>query len=872
VAYGARSIAIDTGGGAFTGTALTGDNARVVQLPPEVLRPPAEVQAPPGLDDLPRLPGLFVGRARELRLLDAALSGTGRVVVQAVHGLGGVGKSALAAHWAATRPHGCTPVRWITADNPDNVQQGLADLATALQPALARALPTEQLAERALQWLATHTNWLLILDNVEDPAHISALLARAGTAGRFLVTSRLATVWHHTAVVRLDILDPAESLALLTRTATVPGRDLDGAVDLCAELGHLPLAIEQAAAYLAQNVLITPRAYLSMLAAHPAAMYRTGAVGITDAERTIARIWHITLDTITAAQPTAGDLLRTLAWYAPDTIPAALAGDPTDPDTAHATGLLTAYSMITANPATATLAVHRLVQALARTPDPEDPHRTPDAIHQARDQATTHLAAALPAWDAPATWHTWRTLLPHIDALTGHAADHTDTETTATTLNLTALFLAGQGQLEHAIRLHQRALAHWVRVLGEDHPNTLTSRSNLAFSYRAAGDLGRAMALYEGTLADRTRVLGEDHPDTLNSRNNLAHAHMSAGHLDRAIALHEQSLADMVRVLGEDHPDTLKARHNLAGAYESAGDLGRAIPLYERALADRVRVLGEDHPDTLNSRSNLAYAYESAGDLGRAFPLHERALADRVRVLGEDHPDTLNSRSNLAHAYEAAGDLGRALPLLDQILADRLRVLGADHPDTLIARNNLAAAYESAGDTGRAIVLHDQTLADMVRVLGEDHPTTLISRNNLADAYRAAGHFGRAVTLHEQTLASRMRVLGDSHPDTLISSSNLAYAYRAAGDLGRAIPLYRQTYTGQVRVLGEDHPDTLATESNLAGAYRAAGDLDQAIVLFKQALANMVRVLGEDHPDTLDCGNNLISALAKRAVDGPKRC
>ncbi|MDX3532097.1 AAA family ATPase, partial [Streptomyces sp. ID05-39B] len=332
-----------TGGG----IANSGIYTSTVHLPSEALRPPAGVDAPAGLDDLPHRPGHFVGRGHELDRLDAALAAPGTALVQAVHGLGGIGKSTLAAHWAATRPHGHAPIRWITADSPAAVQQGLAHLATALQPALARALPDKELTEWALQWLASHTGWLIVLDNVNDPADIAPLIART-PGGRFLITSRLATAWNDAAtLVRLDVLEPAESLALLARTATTqhPGRDLDGAADLCDELGHLPLAIEQAAAYLAQNPLTTPRMYLDLLAQHPAAMYRHGAA-TTPAERTIARIWNITLDRITHLQPQAADLLRTLAWYAPEHIPTTLADGPADPPTRNAAlGLLTAYSM-----------------------------------------------------------------------------------------------------------------------------------------------------------------------------------------------------------------------------------------------------------------------------------------------------------------------------------------------------------------------------------------------------------------------------------------------------------------------------------------------------------------------------------------------
>ena len=115
-------------------------------------------------------------------------------------------------------------------------------------------------------------------------------------------------------------------------------------------------------------------------------------------------------------------------------------------------------------------------------------------------------------------------------------------------------------------------------------------------------------------------MLGADHPDTLTSRNNLAGAYRAAGDLGRAIPMYEQALADRLRVLGADHPDTLTSRNNLAGAYRAAGDLGRAIPMYEQVLADRLRVLGADHPDTLTSRNSLAGAYQTAGRTGRGHP------------------------------------------------------------------------------------------------------------------------------------------------------------------------------------------------------------------------------------------------------------
>ncbi|WP_205718518.1 tetratricopeptide repeat protein [Actinomadura sp. WMMA1423] len=875
-------------------------------LPPEAVRPVSEVAAPPGLVNVPGHRQVFVGRGDELDELDAALRAPGGVVVAAVHGLGGVGKSTLAARYAGTHAARAAhpaaearvglgeavfdPVWWITADTAAAVQAGLAGLAAALQPELRTALELEALAERGLAWLGCHSGWLVVLDNLTDPGHIAPLLDRT-MRGRVLVTSRLGQGWHRygARVLRLDVLTEEQAIDLLTQIAAPEraaagsgGAGLDGAAELVAELGCLPLAVEQAAAYLLQNQL-SPRGYLDLLAASPAVMYHqaaegspTGTAGDAGSDaRTIARIWRITLDRITADTPLAGELLRVLAWYAPEAVPrtlldglAGLEGwqeNAAPPLLQAALGKLAAYNMITLTPDTVT--VHRLVQAVARTPDTHrpvedrDPHRGPEAITAARHTATRLLNQTRPADVVdPGGWPRWRQLLPHIDALAAHTPSSTDDTWLSLLLDRAAAFLQNQGLLTRAIAYFERALATAQRLRGPDHPHSLTSRNNLAGVYKAAGDLGRAIPMYEQTLTDRERVLGADHPSTLTSRNNLAGVYKAAGDLGRAIPMYEQTLTDRERVLGADHPSTLTSRNNLAYAYSEVGDLGRAISMYEQTLTDCERVLGADHPSTLTSRNNLAYAYSEVGDLGRAISMYEQTLTDCERVLGADHPSTLTSRNNLAGVYEAAGDLGRAISLLEQTLTDRERVLGADHPSTLTSCNNLAGVYKAAGDLGRAISMYEQTLTDRERVLGADHPDTLTSRNNLAYAYNEVGDLGRAISMYEQTLTDRERVLGADHPDALTSRNNLAGAYEAAGDLGRAISMYEQTLTDCERVLGADHPSTLTSRNNLASAYQTAGDLGRAISMYEQTLTDRERVLGADHPDTLTSRNNLAYA------------
>lgn len=908
------------------GIAVTGiynDHTRVV-LPPEAVRPVTEVGARPGLDNLPYRSGHFVGRTAELDRLDAALAEPGGVWLQAVHGLGGVGKSALAVHWAATRArtHGLTPVRWITADSPAAVEQGLAALATALQPATSKALTTEALAENGTQWLAAHDGWLLVLDNVTDPADIAPLLARA-PHGRFLITSRLATVWHDaTTVIRLDTLQPGESLALLTRVVTAGGpRDLTGAAALCAELGHLPLAVEQAAAFLAQNPLLTPLGYLDLLGQDPAPLYRQGGVGVTDPERTVARVWRVSLDQVAQRRPGATDVLRTLAWYAPDRVPAGLLDDTAAPaEIAGAVGVLNAYSLITVDAASHTLSLHRLVQSVARTPDADDPHRGVELVAEARDRATSALFSAVRStdWQDPANWPTGRALLPHMDALAAHTPVAADTGTTARLLTHAGVFLLSQGLGTRAARHLRRALEHHEGELGEDDIHTLTGRHNLAHALEASGRPDKAVPLYERALADEERVLGPDHPLTVAGRNNLADAYRAAGEPDKALALlgrhpedvalpaegdedahhalalrntlahtrrqagdrtgavrlYEENLDACRRVLGEDHPLTLVTRNNLTAARTAPEDPAGAVPLFERTLQDMERVLGEDHPDTLLARANLAGAHRDAGDTDRAVAQFERALPAMERVLGPGHATTRATRVALALTLRAAGDGDRAARLAapgdapdpsDAVHPDAVHpdaahsgVPGDEPPDTRAA--DIGYGFLAAGDPERAVPLFEQADAADRERLGEDHPRSLTVRHNLAVSHLMAGAPDRALPLFREVLRARERTLGADHPDTLTSRRHLADAHREAGAFDRAVPLYEETLHARTRDLGPHHPETLAVLGMLAYTLRLAGRPEQAVPLFERALHGREQVQGPSHPDTLTVRNSLAGA------------
>ncbi|MGW1531103.1 NB-ARC domain-containing protein [Streptomyces aureus] len=258
-ASGERSIGAES-----IGVAISGDNARIVVLPAQAVHWAHTVQAPAKAGYLPEsVSGVFVGRERELTELRGMLTGQGSAAVvqsqqppsraRAIHGLGGVGKSTLALHYADRYRSEYTLVWWITAESPESIVTSLAAITARLCPQWAQTAGTDERAAWAITWLQAHPDWLLIFDNVEDPAHLRPYLGTLD-GGQHLATSRKATGWHAIApAMTLGLLPAGEATDLLCAIAfsgRTPTCDQRGAARRLAEdLGCLPLALEQAGAY-----------------------------------------------------------------------------------------------------------------------------------------------------------------------------------------------------------------------------------------------------------------------------------------------------------------------------------------------------------------------------------------------------------------------------------------------------------------------------------------------------------------------------------------------------------------------------------------------------------------------------------------------
>src|SRR5215470_8991946 len=596
----------------------------------------------------------FTGRDDLLAGVRARLLAADTAVVQALHGMGGVGKTQLAAEYAHRFAGTYDLAWWINAEQGGLIGDQVAALGFALgcvQPgAGAEAVWAAVLAELRLRG-----RWLLVFDNAEDPADVAPWLPGGG--GHVLITSRQRGWDEVAAPVEVDVLARAESIAILqTRVTVLSVADAD---QLAAELGDLPLAIAQAAGFMADTGM-TADEFLVLL--------RTRAGQLL-------------------AQGAPGSYPRSLA--AASVLPSELAARAADPLAWRQTlAHLTRQSLVRIDHRG--LQMHRLTQAILRE------RLTPTQAAATRKYAEAMLVASDPGDPPnPVTWPRWARLTPHV-----LAADLAATENPALRelADHTCWYLIERGDNRSAHDLAKCLRQQWRDRLGDDHEHTLAAAHYLAWTLLEMGRYAESRDLNQDTLDRRRRVLGQDHPYTLYSAHNLAISLRKLGDVQAARDLDQDTLDRHCRVLGQDHRSTLRSATILAHDLRALGEVQAARDLDQDTLDRRRRVLGQDHPDTLASAGNLAISLRALGEVQAARDLDRDTLDRRRRVLGEDHPDTLASAANLATDLRELGDVQAARDLDRDTLDRRRQILGHDHPHTLASAANLATDLRELGE------------------------------------------------------------------------------------------------------------------------------------------------------------------------------
>lgn len=783
---------------------------------------------------LPALADCYQVRALTTTLKRGAEALRPAPITQVLTGLGGVGKSQLAAAYARSCADTVDLVLWVTATRREAVLAAYAQAVAQL--GLHVSDDVEVAAGRFQSWMqTTDRSWLVVLDDVADPADLQGLWPE-GPRGCTLVTTRRtdSTMFgrgRRRISVGLFTQDEARRYLTAKLEENLSPDAVKQVDDLAADLGYLPLALAQAAAFML-NRNETCAEYRTRFADRSrrlSEVFPTDALA-DDYRLTIAVTWSISIEAADHIAPigTSHALLQLLSVLDPNGVPADLLRTKELCNyilARRATAMSGAYPSQTRDGA-AVLKRRRwwqirrsgqashcddilserdcldALQNLARlslvTIDAGIGLPGVIRIHGLVQRASTdeldveELRATARA-AATALMESW----PDVEndsrlgqLLRANAAILTTREESALWEPDAHLILARVGRSLGECGLVAAAAEYWVQMVrdasqhwGPDDPRTLDARSGVAYWRGHTGDFAGARAAFEELLADRLRIQGTKHPATLKTRGSVARWCGHSGDQIRAVEELEQLLPKLLRLLGPDDPEVLVTRSNLAFWQGEAGDPTKAVPILEELQSDQVRVLGPDDRDTLTTRHNIAYFRGRAGDPSGAANAFKQLVADYLRVLGPDHPETLLTRGKVARWEGEAGFAVKAAAGFEELLTDYLRVLGPDHPDTMNTRGSIARWRGEAGDGVGAIRASAQLLADHIRVLGPDHPDTLTSRHNLAFLRGSTGDPACAAAALSELLSDYLRILGPDHPDIRLIRHNLAHWRRQTGPM-----------------------------------------------------------------------------------------
>jgi tetratricopeptide (TPR) repeat protein len=688
--------------------------ARMVQISKPL---PAAV-----LHNLPFVPNpLFSGRQAELEELTRIFQEERKFEVTktvVVHGLGGVGKTQLAIQYAWKRLREFDAVLWANANTPERFEAGLAALASVLR--LHNFKDGEQSVQvrAVLDWLHDNSRWLLIADNVDDSTAVKAVFEKLAPTlqGDVLITSRLSRWPVTVSCVPLDSLQVNDAaLYLLNRVAKEnhkAGSEADAKL-LAEELGNLPLALEQATAFIIEARWSFSRYREQFGKARPELLSYEIEDGI-EHPASVAKTWSITLVKLSLLART---LLRIAAWFAPDLIPRgiflanggvlseALGQESVISHLAidKALGELDRYSLIRLT--TETASVHRLLQAVEQDSLTEEQCQ----LWLLRGIRLVN-AFAPPKPDDVRTWDIWLPLQPHVESLLYYAQRHgVENAPVGLAANQLGVLLATRALYRQAEPLMRRALTIEEKTLGADHPNVAVRLSNLASILTNISRPAEAEPLLRRALGIQEKRFGLEDPRIAIYLNNLAELLRKADRPAEAEPLYRRALGILKKGSEQDRPILATCLNNLALVLTAPNQQAEAEQLYRQALEIDEQYFGSGHPAVATDLGNFASLLQATDRAAEAEPLLKRVLEIHEKTFGPQHPSVAIDLNNLAEVLRKTDRPAEAEPLSRrhlQILAELGHRSGREHQLLRSAVRNYEILLSATGLTQEAIAEH----------------------------------------------------------------------------------------------------------------------------------------------------------------------
>ena len=616
-------------------------------------------------------------------------------------GTGGIGKTQICLKFIEEMSSRLSHVFWVDASSLQSIIMSLRGISSI---SAVQGSCLDDSVESVLQWMSgIQDEWLIVLDNMDDlPVYVVDRFIPPGNRGNVLVTScnqSMGRVLSFENIIEINEMEEADAITLLLKASCLDASadHLQAAKNIVTSLGCMPLAVDQAGAYIeARKCDINE--YLRQLSSHQQTLMLDDTFReASNYDQTVYETCDLSFKEIkkrASGQSSAGD----------------------------------------AQAAHAAISILQICAFYHHSNISKDIFRS--AAEELKEYVVNNdIAEKLPL------------AMPLLDCTLVASDNNGHWDELILEQGITVLLsFSLMKRDESSEMLFVHPLVHsWSRE--KISKIELRSMANLARTYASQGNFNKAEQLGVQVLDLRKKLFGAEHPDTLISMENLAGTYTNKGNFKEAEQLGTQILDMRKRLLGVEHPYTLLSMRNLAKTYSSQRKWIEAEQLEIQVLDMSKKLLGEEHPNTLISTGNLARTYSDKGNFNEAEQLEIQVLNLNKRLLGVEHPDTLRSMANLARTYANKGNFNEAEQLEVQVLDMRKKLFGAEHLHTLLSMGNLASTCSSQGKWNEAEQLEVQVLDLRKKLLGVEHPRTLLSMGNLASTYSSQGKWNEAEQL-----------------------------------------------------------------------------------------------------------------------------
>lgn len=601
-------------------------------------------------------------------------------------------------------------------------------------------------------WFSTHSQWLLIWDNVEDLDLLDHFLL-SSRQGAILITTRcqvLGTVAQGIDLFpmkqeegilfllrRAKILELQATVELIPQLAVQMPYQYEAAAELVTVMGGLPLALDQAGAYI-EETQCGLRAYLELFRTRRATLLHQRGDRSRDHLESVATTFALAITATARHHPAVEDLLRACALLQSEAIPEELFRQGAEHlgiqlknicrdalDWNRVVAGACSYSLLQRQPEEQTFSIHRLVQAtFLDTMTEEEQEQWNRRVIRALDMVFPEVLLV----SAYAAWKQAERLLPHTLLCLSRARTTSRSTVFASLAYKAAQYLRERGQYTQAEPLFLQALHIREQLLGPDHPEIASSLNALAALYWNLGKYEQAEQLLQRALHIWEQSLGPDHPEVARPLNNLGLIYGMQGKYEQAEPLLLRALHIWEQSLGTEHPLVADALHNLAELSRDQGKYEQAESLFLRVLHIREQLLGAEHPLVASALHDLAEAYLMQSNYAQAEPLYQRALSIREQSLGYEHALVAEPLNGLANLSRDQSNYAQAESLYQRALSIREQSLGQQHPETAQTLHDLALLHQKQGNLCEARSLAERALHIRIQSLGDAHLKTISTR------------------------------------------------------------------------------------------------------------------------------------------------